>query len=55
MSDQTHQQRIAEEEAHWNTPRMFFLGLGFLGLCLAVIFTMAYTSEPAPFHIIPWW
>ncbi|MDH5676347.1 MAG: hypothetical protein OEZ06_29785 [Myxococcales bacterium] len=38
---ETDEQRIAREEAHWNAPRLFVLGFGFLGLCLVLIYISA--------------
>jgi hypothetical protein len=38
---ETHEQRIAREEATWNAPKLFVLGFVFLGTCLAIIYTMA--------------
>jgi hypothetical protein len=37
----TQAQRIAREEAYWNAPRLFGLGLAFLGACLVVIYVIA--------------
>jgi hypothetical protein len=55
MTATDHDQRIVREERHWNTSRMFALGFGFLGACLAVIFAMAYSSSPSGYSLIPWW
>lgn len=55
MSANRHDERIAREEREWTAPKLFVLGFGFLGVCLAVIFLMAYSSDPPPYHIIPWW
>ena len=49
------EQRIAREDRHWNAPKMFLLGFGFLGLCLGLIFTMAFSSDPRGYSLIPWW
>jgi hypothetical protein len=38
---ESHEQRIAREEATWNAPKLFALGFIFLGICIAVIYTMA--------------
>lgn len=55
MGASEHEQRIAREESHWNAPRMFVLGFGFLALCLAVILGAAYLSSPHGYSLIPWW
>ncbi|MFI5306262.1 MAG: hypothetical protein ACHQ53_02855 [Polyangiales bacterium] len=39
MSDE--QNRIANEEAYWNAPRLFTAGLVFLAICVVVIYAMA--------------
>ena len=36
-----HEDRISREEAHWNAPRLFRLGLIFLGICLVFIYVIA--------------
>lgn len=38
---ETHEQRIAREEAYWNAPRLFALGFAFLGACIVLIYLMA--------------
>ena len=55
VTDREQEQRIAREESHWNAPRMFVLGFGFLALCLTAIFAMAFLSEPRGHSLIPWW
>ena len=55
MGASEHEQRIVREEREWNASRMFLLGFGFLAVCLAVIFTMAFSSDPRGYSLIPWW
>jgi hypothetical protein len=38
---ETPEQRIAREESTWNAPKLFALGIVFLGLCIALIYVMA--------------
>ena len=38
---ESHEQRIAREEAFWNGPRLFAFGLVFLAICLVIIYIMA--------------
>jgi hypothetical protein len=38
---ETHEERIAREEAYWNGPRLFAFGLVFLAICLVFIYIMA--------------
>jgi hypothetical protein len=38
---ETHEQRIAREEAYWNGPRLFGFGLAFLGACIVVIYILS--------------
>jgi hypothetical protein len=33
--------RIEREEEYWTTPRLFAVGLSFLGACIVVIYLMA--------------
>lgn len=53
MTAGEHEQRIQQEERTWNAPKMFVLGFAFLGLCLAVIFAMAYSSSPDAYSMNP--
>lgn len=55
MSASDHQQRIKQEERSWNAPKMFALGFAFLGVCLVVIFAMAFSSSPSGYSLIPFW
>lgn len=55
MAGSEHEQRITREERTWNAPRMFALGFAFLGVCLAVIFAMAFSSSPRGYSLIPYW
>jgi hypothetical protein len=38
---ESHEQRIAREEATWNAPKLFALGFIFLAVCIATIYVMA--------------
>ncbi|MGD8860774.1 MAG: hypothetical protein PVI30_12260 [Myxococcales bacterium] len=38
---ESHEQRIAREEAYWTAPRLFALGFTFLGTCIALIYLCA--------------
>jgi hypothetical protein len=38
---ETHEQRIAREEAYWTGPRLFGFGLVFLAACIVVIYILA--------------
>ena len=38
---ETHEARIAREEAYWNGPRLFAFGLVFLAACIVVIYILA--------------
>jgi hypothetical protein len=38
---ESHEERIAREEAYWNGPRLFLFGLVFLATCLVIIYLMA--------------
>jgi hypothetical protein len=38
---ESHEERIAREEAYWNGPRLFLFGLLFLAFCLVMIYLMA--------------
>jgi hypothetical protein len=38
---ESHEERIAREEAYWTGPRLFGFGLAFLAGCLVVIYVMA--------------
>ena len=36
-----NEDRISREEEYWNAPRLFRLGLVFLGVCIAFIYFIA--------------
>jgi hypothetical protein len=38
---ESHEERIAREEAYWNGPRLFGFGLAFLAACLVIIYVLA--------------
>ena len=38
---ETNEARIAREEAYWNGPRLFAFGLGFLAMCIVIIYILA--------------
>lgn len=38
---ETHEERIAREEAYWTGPRLFGFGLVFLAACIAVIYIIS--------------
>ena len=38
---ESDEQRIAREETTWNAPKLFTLGLVFLGICIVTIYVMA--------------
>jgi hypothetical protein len=38
---ETHEARIAREEAYWNGPRLFAFGLAFLAACIVVIYALS--------------
>ncbi|HKU40400.1 MAG TPA: hypothetical protein VJR89_19700 [Polyangiales bacterium] len=38
---ESHEARIAREEAYWNGPRLFGFGLVFLAACIVVIYIMS--------------
>ena len=38
---ESHEQRIAREEAYWTGPRLFGFGLVFLAVAIAVIYTLS--------------
>ncbi len=38
---ESHEERIAREEAYWTGPRLFGFGLAFLGACIVLIYVMS--------------
>jgi hypothetical protein len=38
---ESHEERIAREEAYWTGPRLFAFGLAFLATCIVIIYGMA--------------
>gem|GEM_PF-4087970 len=38
---ETHEERIAREEAYWTGPRLFGFGLVFLAVCIVVIYILS--------------
>ena len=38
---ESHEARIAREEAYWTGPRLFGFGLVFLGACIVVIYILS--------------
>ena len=38
---ETHEARIAREEAYWNAPRLFAFGLVFLAACIVLIYALS--------------
>lgn len=38
---ESHEQRIAREEAYWTGPRLFVLGLSFMAFAIAFIYFIA--------------
>ncbi len=39
---ESHEDRIAREEAYWNGPRLFAFGLVFLALCIVFIYAISW-------------
>jgi len=44
---ESHQDRIAREEAYWTGPRLFTLGLVFMAVAVAFIYFIATIELPA--------
>lgn len=42
---ESHEARIAREEAYWTGPRLFGFGLAFLAICLVIIYALASLAE----------
>jgi len=38
---ESHEERIAREEAYWTGPRLFGFGLAFLACCITVIYILS--------------
>jgi hypothetical protein len=38
---ESHEERIAREEAYWTGPRLFGFGLVFLAACITVIYILS--------------
>ena len=38
---ESHEARIAREEAYWTGPRLFGFGLAFLAACIVFIYVLA--------------
>jgi len=38
---ETHEERIAREEAYWTGPRLFGFGLVFLACCVVLIYILS--------------
>jgi hypothetical protein len=38
---ESHEERIAREEAYWTGPRLFGFGLSFLAACLVFIYFLS--------------
>ena len=38
---ESHEERIAREEAYWTGPRLFGFGLVFLAACIVVIYILS--------------
>ncbi len=38
---ESHEARIAREEAHWTGPRLFGFGFAFLGACITLIYVLS--------------
>lgn len=41
---ESHEERIAREEARWNAPRLFAFGCAFLGSCIVLIYILSSIS-----------